>query len=70
MEGIESFLAMGGYGAYVWPAYALTAAVMITFLVTTLRSLRRHQKTLKSLEAKTGPRRRSAKSATDGATRS
>jgi heme exporter protein D len=24
----ESFWAMGGYAAYVWPAYALTAAVL------------------------------------------
>jgi len=66
MEGIESFLAMGGYGAYVWPAYGLTAAVMIAFLVTTLRSLRRNQKALDALEAETGPRRRRAKGAAGG----
>jgi heme exporter protein D len=37
MEQIESFLAMGGYGRYVWPAYGLTAAIMIAFVVSTLR---------------------------------
>ena len=58
MEQIESFLAMGGYGAYVWPAYGLTAAVMIAFLVTTLRSLRSRRKSLETLEAKAGQRRR------------
>jgi heme exporter protein D len=57
MEQIESFFAMGGYAAYVWPAYALTAAIMIAFLITTLRSLRNRQKSLQSLEAKAGPRR-------------
>ena len=66
MEQIESFFAMGGYGAYVWPAYGLTAAVMIAFLVTTLRALRSRRKSLERLEAKTGPRRRRAKSTTDG----
>jgi len=58
MEQIESFFTMGGYGAYVWPAYGLTAAVMIAFLVTTLRSLRSRRKSLETLEAKAGPRRR------------
>ncbi len=70
MDGIEGFLAMGGYGAYVWPAYGLTAAVMVAFLVTTLRNLRRHQKDLDALEAKAGPRRRRAKGDTDEASRS
>ncbi len=68
MEQIESFLAMGGYGAYVWPAYGLTAIVMLTFLITTLRSLRQHRKSLDALEAKAGPRRRRAKSTADGET--
>ncbi len=66
MERIETFLAMGGYGAYVWPAYGLTAAVMIGFVITTLRSLRQHQKALDALEARVGPRRRRAKDVTDG----
>ena len=25
---LAAFMAMGGYGAYVWPAFVLTAAVM------------------------------------------
>lgn len=58
MEQIESFFAMGGYGAYVWPAYGLTAAVMIAFLVTTLRSLRSRRKSLDTLQANAGQRRR------------
>ena len=65
MERIESFLAMGEYGAYVWPAYGLTAIVMITFLVTTLRSLRRHRRALEALESEFGPRRRRTKGTAD-----
>jgi heme exporter protein D len=26
---LQNFLAMGGYAAYVWPAYGLTALVLI-----------------------------------------
>lgn len=29
MSALQSFLAMGGYAAYVWPAYALFFAVLI-----------------------------------------
>ena len=29
MDGIESFFHMGGYAAYVWPAYALAGVVML-----------------------------------------
>jgi len=64
MEQIESFFAMGGYGAYVWPAYGLTAAIMIAFLVTTLRDLRSRKRSLETLQAKTGHKHRRAK--TDG----
>ena len=35
-----AFFAMGGYGAYVWPAYGLTAAVFIWMLASTIRTLR------------------------------
>jgi len=31
------FFAMGGYGLYVWGAYAVTAAVMAAELVTLIR---------------------------------
>ncbi|MBO0736513.1 MAG: heme exporter protein CcmD [Alphaproteobacteria bacterium] len=28
MDGIARFLAMGGYAAFVWPAYGLAVAVL------------------------------------------
>ena len=37
---MSQFFAMGGYAAFVWPAYAVAAVVLIGLLVQTLRSLR------------------------------
>ncbi|OYT90820.1 MAG: heme exporter protein CcmD [Burkholderiales bacterium PBB3] len=37
------FLAMGGYGLYVWGSYAMVAACM---LIEPLRCQRRHQRAL------------------------
>ena len=36
----QEFIHMGGYGAYVWSAYGLTALVLIWNVVTTLRRRR------------------------------
>ncbi len=58
MEQIETFLAMGGYGHYVWPAYGLTAAIMIAFLISTLRGLRSRKRALQSLEENAPQRHR------------
>lgn len=51
MEQVQTFLAMGGYGIFVWPAFALTAVVLIGMLVTTLRRLRAVQNDLDRLQA-------------------
>lgn len=37
---MSGFLAMGGYAAYVWPAYVLSAAVIAGLIVY---SVRRHR---------------------------
>lgn len=37
---LSQFLSMSGYGAYVWPCYALTFAVMIGMAVQGRRALR------------------------------
>jgi heme exporter protein D len=42
---------MGGYAAYVWPAYAVAALVLIGLLGASLRDLRRRQEILGRLEA-------------------
>jgi heme exporter protein D len=51
MDRIETYLAMGGYAAYVWPALAVAALVMIGQLVLTLRTLRRREAAQAELEA-------------------
>jgi heme exporter protein D len=38
---MSGFLQMGGYAAYVWPAYAVTLAVVVLNVVWARRSLTR-----------------------------
>ena len=38
---MRAFFEMGGYAAYVWPAYAVTFAVIVLNIVWALRSLAR-----------------------------
>jgi heme exporter protein D len=40
MDQLQDFLAMGGYGAYVWPAFGISALVLGWLLVSSLRRLR------------------------------
>ena len=59
-----SFFEMGGYAAYVWPAFGAAAAIMIALLVHSLRAMRSREAALKSLEAVA--RRRRAADGGDG----
>ena len=36
MTGLESFLDMGGYARYVWPAYGLTLIILVVNLILPL----------------------------------
>ncbi len=40
MEQLQTFFAMGGYGAFVWPAYGASALVLGWLWVSSLRRLR------------------------------
>jgi len=51
MDQIVSFLKMGGYAGFVWPAYGMSLAVMLGFVIISLRTLRARQATLRALEA-------------------
>lgn len=51
MGTIGEFLRMGGYAAYIWPAFALAAAVMVGFAVHSRRALKADQRTLELLQA-------------------
>jgi heme exporter protein D len=59
MDRIETYLAMGGYWAYVWSALGLTAVVMVGQVVTTLHTLRRREAALAELESRRQRRRAS-----------
>ena len=54
---MAEFFSMGGYAAYVWPAYGIAAVILVTMLIVSLRGLRRHEALLKTLETNR-PRRR------------
>ena len=41
---------MGGYAAYVWPAYGTAAAVLIGLLAASLIRLRRAERRLRAAE--------------------
>lgn len=60
---MTEFFAMGGYAAYVWPSYGVTAVVMVALLLLTLRELRDNEATLKTLEGLRPGRRRNSRAA-------
>jgi heme exporter protein D len=49
---------MGGYGAYIWPAYGVAAVVMLGLLWNSIHTSRVHQRELAELEASGRTRRR------------
>ena len=61
-----SFFDMGGYAAYVWPAFGAAAAIMIALLVISLRTMRAREASLRALEAAARSRRGDGGSDRDG----
>ncbi|MCP4952837.1 heme exporter protein CcmD [Arenicellales bacterium nBUS_48] len=45
------FFQMGGYAAYVWPAYGITALCMILVIVHPIRKHQKLRQTLSQLHA-------------------
>jgi len=41
---MSDFLAMGKYGIYIWPAYALAAVVLVGLAWSSLRTLRARER--------------------------
>ncbi len=56
-ESVSAFLDMGGYAAFVWPSFAITAVVLVGMLVASLRWLRSTEAALNALQAERGARR-------------
>ncbi len=50
MEHLSSLIHLGGYGAYVWPAYGFTAALLLGLLLWTLTTLRANERLLARLQ--------------------
>ncbi len=57
MNALSTFLAMGGYGVYIWPAYGLTALAFAGILVRSLSTLRARRREEQALAAVARPRR-------------
>ena len=51
MDRLATFLDMGGYAGFVWPALALTAAVLIGLLWVSLRQVNAAEADLAKMEA-------------------
>ena len=51
---MSGFLAMGGYGAYVWPAYAIAVAVLGGLALQSWRARARARAALDAAEANAG----------------
>ena len=54
-----SFFEMGGYAAFVWPAFGGAAAIMVALLLLSIRAMRAREAALRALEA-TARRQRDA----------
>jgi heme exporter protein D len=50
VTAIDAFLAMGGYAAYVWPAYATAAVVLAGLLAWSLAGYHRARRELEALQ--------------------
>jgi len=47
---MSEFLSMGGYAAFVWPAYAVTLIVLAWMVLDSVLGLRRRQAALDEME--------------------
>ena len=57
MAGLAHFLAMGGYAAFVWPAYGLSVAVLGGFVLYSYRRYRAGARDLAALQQRIEARR-------------
>ena len=48
---MANFFAMGGYAAFVWPAYVVTVLVLVTAIMLSLQAHARARKAVRQLEA-------------------
>ena len=58
MESLNSFLAMGGYASYIWPAYGIVTLVLVGLFVVSRRYANRTATELNALNPRAGRKRR------------
>jgi heme exporter protein D len=56
----SSWLAMGGYGFYIWTSYGVAIVLLLGLLVASLRGLRRIEAEVEAAERRTSRRSRKA----------
>jgi heme exporter protein D len=61
MEVVSGFLNMGGYAAFIWPAYGITTIVLIGSFLLGLRFQRLSKTKLKVMELSSRPHLNSSK---------
>jgi heme exporter protein D len=59
MDSINEFFHMGGYAAFVWPSFGITAAVMIGIVIDSWRGFVQERDTLEKLQSQRPSRRAS-----------
>jgi heme exporter protein D len=57
---MSDFLAMGGYAAYVWSAFAIALVLMLGLFLQSRRAARRGEAELEAARASVRPQRRGA----------
>ena len=57
---MQEFLDMGGYAAFVWPAYGVTALILAALFVVSWRAAKAHDAKLKILQSTVRRGRRAA----------
>jgi heme exporter protein D len=48
---MAEFFAMGGYAAFIWPAYIVGALLMVGLLILSLRSMRQREALVETLRS-------------------
>lgn len=56
----SSWLAMGGYGFYIWTSYGVAAVLLLGLLIASLRGLRRIEAEVEAAESRASRRARKA----------
>lgn len=51
---MSEFFDMGGYAAFVWPAYGLTALIMVVVAIISIRAARSTNAAFERLSAQAG----------------